>query len=461
MTVNGRVSFWQSSLGDPPRRPALPGSTETDVCIVGAGYTGLWTAWALRRLRPELRVVIVEAVRAGWGASGRNGGWLSGLLPGDRARLAAGSARGRAGVVAMQRALHAAVDEVIAVCRDEGIDADITKGGTLSVATNEAQLRRLRAGLVADREWGVGPDDAWPLTAAEVRARVEVAGAVGGRYSPHCARIQPAKLARGLADAVERAGAELYEATPALSLAPHLVVTPAGVVSARWVVRATEGFTARLPGLRRALLPMNSSMVVTAPLEPATWAELGWEGQETLSTAAHAYLYAQRTADGRIAIGGRGVPYRWGSRPDHDGATPEATIAQLRRSLARLWPAAAGVPVEHAWRGVLGVARDWCPSVGADPAQGLAWAGGYVGDGVTTSHLAGRTIAELVAGERTERTALPWVGHRSPAWEPEPWRWAGVTGVHALYRAADRAEARGGRRTSPLAALAEAVSGRH
>jgi glycine/D-amino acid oxidase-like deaminating enzyme len=239
------------------------------------------------------------------------------------------------------------------------------------------------------------------------------------------------------------------------------VTAAVGAVSARWVVRATEGFTAGLPGERRRLLPMNSSMIVTAPLEDRVWKEIGWDAAETLRTASHAYLYAQRSADGRIALGGRGTPYRFGSRTDVDGATGRATVAALTAALAAVFPAAAETPVEHAWSGVLGVSRDWTPSVTLDRASGLGTAGGYVGDGVTTAHLAGRTLAELIAGEDTERTRLPWVGHTSPRWEPEPLRWLGVRAIYALYRAADRSEtARGGERDSPWAHLAGRISGR-
>jgi glycine/D-amino acid oxidase-like deaminating enzyme len=239
------------------------------------------------------------------------------------------------------------------------------------------------------------------------------------------------------------------------------------------VVRATEGFTATVAGAHRRLLPMNSSMVVTEPLPPSLWEALGWEGMETLRDGAHAYAYAQRTADGRIAIGGRGVPYRFGSRVDARGITPASTVEQLSGALRRLFPAVgeAGVGIAHAWSGVLGVARDWCPAVVVERSSGggtggedggLAWAGGYVGDGVTTSYLAGLTLADLILGRETSRTVLPWVGHTSRAWEPEPFRWLGVRGIYGLYRAADRAEARrpADSRTSRWALLADRISGR-
>jgi glycine/D-amino acid oxidase-like deaminating enzyme len=456
----GEVSFWQRSLGGrPPHRPTLAGTVEADVCIVGAGYTGLWTAWTLAEARPDLRIVVVEAAHVGFGASGRNGGWLSGLLPGDRRRWARRPG-GRAGVIALQRQLMAAVDAVLGICADEGIDADAVKGGTLAVATTPGQVARLRHALADDRDWGVRPEDAWYLTGPELDQRVQVAGALGAVFNPHCARIQPAKLVRGLADAVERRGVQIYEATPATSIEARLVRTDFGDVRARWVVRATEGFTAGLPGQHRTLLPMNSSLVVTEPLSEDAWASIGWSGRETLRQVAHLYVYAQRTADGRIVLGGRGIPYRYGSRLDHRGETDPGTVAELTASLRRLFPAAASTPLAHSWCGVLGVARDWCPSVGLDPVTGIGWAGGYVGDGVTTSHLAGRTLADLILGHDTELTRLPWVGRPGRAWEPEPLRWAGVRGVYALYGAADRAEERGANATgAALARAADLISG--
>lgn len=453
------IGFWQSNLGAPPSRPPLGGPTEVDVCIVGAGYTGLWTAWSLRRLAPDLRVMVLEARHVGFGASGRNGGWLSGILPGDRERLARGPA-GRAGVIALQHALQAAVDEVIAACAAEGIDADIHKGGSLAVATTAAQLARLRAEAATGRDWGLGPDDLVELSSRELRQRIVVAGAQGGLYTPHCARIQPAKLVRGLAAAVERGGGIIHEHTPVTAIAPHRVTTEVGRVHARVVLRATEGFSASLPESRRALLPMNSSMVVTEPLDPSAWAEIGWENAETLRDGAHLYAYAQRTADGRIALGGRGVPYRFGSRTDREGQIDAGTRRALAATIERLFPPAGRTPIAQGWCGVLGVARDWCPAVNFDPVSGLGWAGGYVGDGVATSYLAGATLAELVTGARSDRTLLPWVGHHSRSWEPEPFRWAGVRAIYRLYRAADRRESGDAASTSHLARLADVISGR-
>jgi glycine/D-amino acid oxidase-like deaminating enzyme len=456
---NGEVSYWWRDRGGfPPRRPSLPGPAEADVCIVGAGFTGLWTAWYLKRADPDLRVVILEAAFAGFGASGRNGGWLTAALPGSRERYAQGP-RGREGVLDLQRQLQRTVDEVAGFCTAEGVDAHLVKGGSLSVACTPAQLGRLQDSLRADRDWGLAPADVCFLDAAALSSRINIMNGLGATFTPHCARIQPARLVAGLADAVARSGTDIYEATPVARIEPHRACTVFGDVTATYVLRATEGFTARLPGQRRALLPMNSSMIVTEPLGDDVWRQIGWDGCETLGDEAHVYIYAQRTADGRIAIGGRGVPYRFGSGTDHRGATQAETARALARSLRTLLPQVGDVRVDHAWCGVLGVPRDWCATVSLDRATGLGWAGGYTGHGVAASNLAGRTLADLVLGLSSERTELPWVDHRPHRWEPEPARWLGVRGLYASYRLADRLESGGSARTSLVARAAGVIAG--
>jgi glycine/D-amino acid oxidase-like deaminating enzyme len=450
------VSFWWRQVGTPTPRPPLRGSTDADVCIVGAGYTGLWTAYFLQRARPDLRVVVLEARFAGYGASGRNGGWLTNSVTGGREQYVRGGDRGPA--VAQQRALNASVAGVIEVAAREGIDADITRGGELEVARNAAQLGRLRAMAAAEATW---PDTGTvELDASATAARLHVAGAVGALWHPYCATLQPAKLVTGLAAAVERLGVTIHEDTVVTAIEEGRARTGRGDVRARHVIRATEGFTPGLHGERRTLLPMNSSLVVTEPLPAEVWDRIGWHGREALGDLAHAYVYAQRTADDRIAFGGRGVPYRFGSRTDVDGVTHPATVEALTGLLRIFFPAARDAVVDHAWCGVLGVPRDWSASVGHDARTGLGWAGGYVGTGVTATHLAGRTLADLVLGRDTEVTRLPWVNHRARRWEPEPLRWLGVQALYRAYHAADRREAAGRSTTSPLARAADVVAGR-
>lgn len=452
----GDVSFWYADIGLPAtRRPPLTSDAEADVAIVGAGYTGLWTAHALKQADPDLRVIVLEKHFAGYGASGRNGGWLSGGFAWNHDRYAAASSP--EAVRAMVRAMMGTVDAVIDVAEAEGIDADIRRCDELVVATNAPQQARLLAEARHRARWGED-ERIHVLTAGETRARVAIPGVTGAMVVSGTARIQPAKLVRGLAEAVERRGVTIHEGTEVTAIAPGLVTTPRGRVRAPIVLRCTEGFTATLPGLRRTWLPLNSAQIVTEPLPPEVWARIGWDGHEILGDFDHTYCYCQRTREGRITVGARGVPYRWGSRLDRDGAPDAETIRRLTAILHRHFPAARQARIDHAWCGVLGVPRDWCATVGLG-ADGIGWAGGYVGTGVSTANLAGRTLADLALGRETALTALPWVNRRVRPWEPEPLRWLGVRAMYRLFSAADSAEARGGR-PSRLAALGNRLTGR-
>ncbi|MEO5757751.1 MAG: FAD-binding oxidoreductase [Mesorhizobium sp.] len=455
---NGDISFWYADLGEiPAPRPALPGAIAADVAIVGAGYTGLWTAYYLKKAKPSLRVVVIEREFAGFGASGRNGGWLSGGFSWSREKYLKTSSR--QGVTAMQKAMAGCVDEVIKVAEAEGIDADIRSVDNLTVATNPAQLERALAEAETIRTWDVDPARVELLDAAATRARINVRNVLGGFVVHGQARVQPAKLVRGLAAAVERLGVPIYEQTTVTSIAKGEVTTDRGMVRAETIIRATEGFTAGIPGEERTWLALNSAQIVTEPLPAELWRDIGWDGHELLGNAAHAYCYAQRTREGRITMGGRGVPYRYGSRTDVNGQTQQATIEQLHAILTSLLPQTAGCRIEHAWCGVLGVPRDWCTTVGLDPKTRIGWAGGYVGLGVSSSNLSGRTLADLILGEDTELVRLPWVNRTVRRWEPEPLRWLGVHAMYQLYRIADRREAAGLARTSRLAALADRITG--
>lgn len=455
--LNGDVSHWWQQIGAPAPRPELPGDLTVDVAIVGAGYTGLWTAYYLKRARPGLRIAIIEQRHAGYGASGRNGGWLTNSVTGGREQYA--STHGRDAAERFQRALNETVDEVIRVAAAERIDADIAKGGELTVARTPAQEARLRAFAAAEQSWK--HTDLALLEAPEATARIAVHGTRAAVWHPHAARIQPAKLVAGLAAAVERLGVEIYERTTVQEIAPHRLRTDHGTVRAEHIVRATEGFTANLKGLHRLWLPMNSSLIATEPLPAAMWDEVRWSEGEVLGDFAHVYMYAQRTADDRIAIGGRGKPYRYGSRTDTDGQTPPSTVRTLQGILHRFFPATSDAAIEHAWSGVLGVPRDWAATVGLDRSTGIAWGGGYVGTGVTATNLAGRTITDLILERDSEIAGLPWVNHRVRRWEPEPLRWIATTGLYAAYGMADRAEAAGRPTTSPLARIADVITGRH
>jgi glycine/D-amino acid oxidase-like deaminating enzyme len=444
-------SYWQDSLPEPPRRPPLDGDLEVDVAIVGAGYTGLWTAYYLAGNHPDLRVAVLEREVAGFGASGRNGGWCSALFPASTAKLA--RMAGREAAVAMQRAMRATVDEVGRVAEAEGIDCHWAKGGTVVVARSPLQLARAEAEVAEARSFGFGEDDLRLLDAEEATAMLGATGVLGATWTPHCAAIHPLRLARGLAEAVERRGVRLFEGTAVTAIEPRLARTTAGRVRARHVVRATEGYSPALPGLRRSVAPVFSLMIATEPLSAEQWSAIGLARRQTFSDHRNVIIYGQRTADGRLAFGGRGAPYHFGSRVRSSFDRDPRVFAKLQRVLVELFPVLEGVRVTHSWGGPLGIPRDWCASVGLDRDTGLAWGGGYVGDGVGTSNLAGRTLADLITGRDSELVRLPWVDHRSRPWEPEPLRWLGVNGALRLALWADRTETRRGRPSRAAAAL--------
>ena len=399
--------------------------------------------------------MIVERQIAGFGASGRNGGWCSALFP----PASSGIARhhGPDAATAVRRAMHETVVEVGRVADAEGIDAHYARGGTISLARNEAQLARAREVVDEERRL-TGPLEQLDLLSTAEAERVAGATRVlGGTYTPHCAALHPLRLVRGLARCVEERGVSIFERTTASSLGPGELVTSRGTVRADVVVRATEGYTASLRGERRRFVPLYSLMIATEPLPPEAWAQIGLRRRETFADLRHMRIYGQRTADDRLAFGGRGAPYHFASRTRPQFDRNGRVHSMLREVLVDLFPAVDGHAVTHSWGGAIGVPRDWHASVGVDRERGFAWAGGYVGDGVATTNLAGRTLAQLITGQESELTRLPWVGHRSRSWEPEPLRWLGVNAGRLLLTGADRAEARSGKPARSAKAFARFI----
>jgi glycine/D-amino acid oxidase-like deaminating enzyme len=453
-----RLSLWWDGLPGPLEvRAGLPGDVEVDVAIVGGGFTGLWTAYYLAEADPSLRIAVLERDVVGFGASGRNGGWCSALfaVPETKLDQVAGPGAG----AAMRRAMIDTVGEVGRVVAAEPIECGFAHGGTVVLARTGVQVERTRLEVAEARAAGIGEDDLRLLSAAEASALARTTSVLGGTYTPHCAAVDPARLVRGLAEATERRGVTIYEQTEARTLRPGAVETMRGMVRATTVVRATEGYTRTLRGEERTLVPVYSLMIATEPLPDSFWDRAGLARRETFADHRHLVIYGQRTEDGRMAFGGRGAPYHFGSaiRPeyDRDGTVHEA----LRHTLVDLFPALADAEITHKWGGPLGIARDWFTSVGLDPATGLAWAGGYVGDGVSTTNLAGRTLRDLILGRATDLTALPWVGHRSKRWEREPLRYLGINAGLRLAASADHAEERSGRATWHARALDRVIGG--
>jgi glycine/D-amino acid oxidase-like deaminating enzyme len=438
------LSLWHDTLHGPTATDgALSGDLDVDVAIVGAGYTGLWTAYYLTERRPDLRVAVLEAQTVGFGASGRNGGWCSAIMPMSLTGLA--SRHGRDAAVSMQRAMYDTVTEVGRVVLVEDIDCDFVQGGYMMMARNRPQVLRVHEHLAEMAEFGFGDAHHRWTPADETRALVGATDVVGGAFTPHCAALHPARLVAGLADVVRSRGVAVHDDTRVTQIDPRRVTTERGTVTAPVVVRATEGWTSSLPGHRRDLIPIYSLMIATEPLSDEQWATIGLAGRPTFNDARQLVIYGQRTGDGRLAFGGRGAPYHFGSGISPAFDVDDDVHAALESTLVELFPALRGVTVTHRWGGPLGVPRDWHASAGYDVRTGLAWAGGYVGDGVATTNLAGRTLADLITGEDSPLVSLPWVGHRSRRWEPEPVRWAAVNAGLALPASIDDAEQRTGR----------------
>ena len=444
-------SLWWATLDAPVvARAPLKSHVDVDVAIVGGGFTGLWCARELLRRDPSLRVAVLEKSVCGYGASGRNGGWASALYPLSGEAVIA--RWGRDAYDHLRHELERAVVTLGESLAADGVDAHYQRGGTLTFARSDLQVARLRASVDAARACGVGAEDLAWLEPPELVDLGHVTESRGATYSPHCARVHPARLVRGLADVVERLGATIFENTTATRLlgarrgGDAEVVTAGASVHARFVVRATEGFTTTLPGERRSVAPLFSLMVATEPQSAAFWDEAGFARGTTFADDRHLIIYGQRTRDGRLAFGGRGAPYHFGSTVEPRFDHVPKVFGLLADTLHELFPSLNG-EITHRWGGPLAMPRDLSPSVVVDYESGLASAGGYTGDGVVMSYVAANTLADLIVapGADTAFTRLPFVQHRSKRWPVEPARWLGINVGLGLASWADRVEQRRGR----------------
>ena len=456
----GSRSLWLENCDDDlTPRPGPTGDLAVDVAVVGGGLSGLWTAHALKEAAPDCRIAVLEAEVCGFGASGRNGGWCSALFPASLDQLA--RLAGRHAAVAQYRAMIDTVAEVGRSMERLGIDCHWAPGGTVTMATNPAHVERIRAQVTEQHRWGFGPRDHRWLSPAETAERVRPRGNVGSAFTPHCAAVHPARMVRGLARAVEAAAVAVYEGTRVRRIDPGVVATDHGTVRADTILRCTEGYTAGLPGHGRDLVPLYSMMIATEPLDAAQWQEIGLRERETFTDGRHLLIYGQRTDDDRLAFGGRGAPYHFGSAVADRFDRDRRVADELTTVLRALFPVTRDTRITHHWGGPLAVPRDWTASVGLDRRRGLGWTGGYVGDGVSTTNLAGRTLADLVVGDDTELTRLPWVDHRNPQWEREPLRWIGINAGRSIASAADRREARRRRPARTLERVMGRLTGDH
>lgn len=440
-----QLSFWHDSLpGLLLPRPALSADIQADIAIVGAGYTGLWTAYYLKQIDPALNIVLLEAEVAGYGASGRNGGWCSSHISSIDSWL--NDPQQKNGALRLQRLMFETVREIGEIAKRESIDCHFDQSGGLEIAVLPVQLARMQAEFQHLRSLGFGAADYRWLDAHQVRDLIHVDRALGGLLLHHCAAIHPARLARGLADCVESLGVRIYEHSPVLAIDGHELATTGGKVKAGITLLTTEGYSAGLADRARRLIPVHSMMVATEPLNQSQLDTIGLRRRVAFGNGDRVVTYGQLTADHRIAFGCRGT-YLYGSGIRRQFDPADAEFDLVRNTLLRFFPALKGIRFTHAWGGAMGVSRTMQPSVNFDPARQLGWAGGYFGSGVAATHLAGQTLADLVTGQDTPRVHTPWVNppQAGKDWEPEPWRWLGIKSVRTLMTLADEVEYRGGR----------------
>ena len=437
-------SYWLEDAGEPltPRAP-LKQSAEVDVAILGGGYSGLWTAYYLLCAQPSLKVAIIEKEIVGYGGSGRNGGWCSPRFP-----VSASLLQKRYGGDAARHlllAIQGAVDEIRRVCEKEEIDARFRPGGTLLLARSEYQLASIRAGHKAYEKLGLA-DRYQLLTAEQAAKRIHVTNVHGALYTRDGASIHPGRLVRGLARAVEARGGVIYEQTAVTDYtggANARLSSSGGEIRARKaILLAGEAYLTQMNKLHRSLLPVYSLICLTEPLTPAQWQRIGWQQGENVASARNNVVYLTKTADGRILFGSRGAPYQFGSRISDEQDRDAETVAFIQQSLIEWFPSLQGIRFTHAWGGPVAMPSDWMPSVRYDEGDKLAFIGGYTGQGVSTSNLAGKLLAGLITHQSSGLEKLPLAQRQSPNWIPEPLRWLVVRYMQqALIRIDESTEA--------------------
>lgn len=423
------VSLWDEQLDARLKFSAAQGVLECDVVIVGGGFTGLWTAWWLTHIAPHLSVAIVESQHVGFGASGRNGGWASALFPQSMDGVA--QSAGREAARLQQQMMFDNVLELEQAIFSSGIACGWHRGGTLSLARTQAQVSRAEAELAYFRSWGFDEKYYQWLDASEASARLNSPNTRGALFTPWCARIQPAALCAELARVLTAAGVQIFEQSHVLEQSGTTVRTADATVTAGAVIWAIEAWKSQMAPRER--IPVYSLMVATQPLPESFWDQVGLNNYETFADFRNLIIYGQRTTDNRIAFGGRGAPYHWGSSLTAEFDNEPKIHAAIIDVLHELIPATQDFEITHRWGGPLGIHRNWYPAVTWNEQRRTGEAGGYVGDGVAATFLAAKTLAHSVAGIDHPCRQLPWVNHASPLWEPEPVRWlAANAGLRAM-----------------------------
>jgi glycine/D-amino acid oxidase-like deaminating enzyme len=442
--------WWLEEAPPDPIAPALEGELRVDVAVVGGGYTGLWTALALRERDPTVSVAVLEARFCGWGPSGRNGGFLHGYWA-SLARL-----RDRLGsddALTLARAGDAIVPAIRAFAESRGEDVWLREAGILLVSTTRAQDAAVERALATARELGVD-EEAIPLSAVELAERCRSPAFRRGVHFREGGTVQPARLVRALRRAALNAGVALHERTPVLRAREGALATPRGRVRADAVVLAVNAAATGWRPLAGHLTNFGSYVVLTEPV-PDLLEEIGWTGGEAIVDGRMFLHYFRTTADGRVVMGSGSGPIGLGGRIDERFFADRPTGARAEAGLRRLLPALARARVERAWGGPIDVSADQYPFVGSLPGRRVHYAAGYSGNGVGPSWLCGQALASVVLGRDDEWSRLPFVGRRPPGLPPEPLKRLGGGLIRAAALACEEADERG--RRAPLAARATAA----
>ena len=438
------LSYWLDQPDAPAPEPALTRRENTDLAIVGGGFTGLWTALQAKEADADRDVVLLEARTIGWAGTGRNGGFCASSLTHG---LSNGRDRFPSELATLERLGRHNLDEIEKTVARYEIDCDFARTGELAVATRQWQLAGLRE--TADLAAGLGAHLRL-LDTASVRGELHSPTYLGGLWDADgCATVDPAKLAWGLRRACLEAGVRIFEHTPVRSIAPEparaaglAVATTDGTVSARRVALATGVFAPLLRRLRYYLIPVYDYVLMTEPLSAAQLDSIGWRHRQGIGDSANQFHYYRLSADNRILWGGYDAIYHYGSKIADSLDQRPATFGLLARHFFATFPQLAGLKFSHTWGGVIDTCSRFCAFFGTTMAGRLAYAAGYTGLGVGASRFGARVMLDLLAGQPTELTELELVRTRPLPFPPEPVRAAGINLTRWSLDRADRNEGR-------------------
>jgi glycine/D-amino acid oxidase-like deaminating enzyme len=404
-------SLWQGKQNITYRK-SISKNDSFDVVIIGAGFSGLWSAFHLKQFQPNLKIAILEKEYVGFGASGRNGGWASAEYPTSSNRLI--KENGLESYKNLRTAITKSIDEIGEIAKSNNWQIDYAKGGALVFARGNAQLSRISKEIDEEHQL---------LNKSQTTDLLNIPSALGSVFTPHCAALNPFKLVRALADHLEKLGVMIYEQSSVSEIRDKQVEVNGFNVNCTFSIRATEAFTPR-KWMGNRQIPIYSLMVATEPLSNEVVKEIRNTQRATFQEACHLITYAQITSDNRLALGGRGVRYKLFSRLSERSEIDNRMHSALEKRARSWFPQITDAKFEYRWGGAVALTRKWQAYLNFDQATGRAEIGGYVGDGVTLSYLVAKTLAEKMSNVKTAN--LPFIDQGIGRWEPEPIRYLAV-----------------------------------